>query len=93
MQHTVVSLASSDAVAVEAFEQWNDHPPVGAEHLTEVAGGGRTAFAQAQQWAIHQAVAVPIFVTASLVGAAKKVQGLSVDPAGFPLFYDAWLAR
>src|SRR5207249_12108738 len=47
MQHTVVSLASSDAVAVEAFEQWNDHPPVGAEHLTEVAGGGRTAFAQA----------------------------------------------
>ncbi|WP_410585908.1 ABC transporter substrate-binding protein [Amycolatopsis sp. lyj-23] len=56
-------------------------------------GTRRTAYAQAQQWALKQAVVVPLFVPSSLVGAKKKVQGLTADPAGFPQFRDAWLAR
>lgn len=50
------------------------------------------AYAKVQEFVLKNAVVVPTYVPAYLVGASKKVQGLDWDPAAFPIFYDAWLS-
>jgi peptide/nickel transport system substrate-binding protein len=49
-------------------------------------------YAQAQQYILRHAMAMPIYVPEYLVGAAKNVHGITFDPQAYPVFYDVWLA-
>jgi peptide/nickel transport system substrate-binding protein len=51
------------------------------------------AYHRAQRWAVEHATVVPLYVPAYLLAADRSVHGLTADPAGFPLFYDAWVAK
>jgi peptide/nickel transport system substrate-binding protein len=51
------------------------------------------AYAQVQQWAITNAVVVPVYVQTELTVTAPGANGLAYDVQAFPLFYDAWLEQ
>ena len=53
----------------------------------------RRDYAQAQRYLVTHAIALPVYVQTSLVGAANKVHGLAWDAQAYPLFYDGWIAR
>jgi peptide/nickel transport system substrate-binding protein len=53
----------------------------------------RNAYADAQRQAIRQAVVVPLYAPVYTLGAATSVHLKTFDPAGFPLFHDAWAGR
>lgn len=48
-------------------------------------------YAKVQQWAIQQAVVVPMYVENSSVGVAKNVKGLRMSVSAWPEFYGAWV--
>lgn len=50
-------------------------------------------YTQAQRYLVTHAIAMPVYVQTTLVGAANEVRGLSWDAQAYPLFYDVWLAR
>lgn len=56
---------------------------------------GRQAelYAKAQQQITADAAVFPAYVFNYVVGAAKKVQGITFEPQAFPTFYDTWLAQ
>ena len=51
------------------------------------------AYAQVQQWAITNAVVVPVYVQTELTVVAPGTNGLTYDVQAFPLFYDVWLEQ
>jgi peptide/nickel transport system substrate-binding protein len=66
--------------------------------LTEAATSSdadirRRDYAQAQHYLLAHAIALPVYVPTTLVGATNKVHGLTFDAQAYPLFYDAWIAR
>ncbi|MFB7876603.1 ABC transporter substrate-binding protein [Nocardia sp. NPDC056064] len=75
---------------------WVNDPQVDAW----VTGAARTTdtevqrrdYADAQKWAIDQAVVIPVFVPASQVATGQRVHGIAAAPSSYPVFYDAWLS-
>jgi peptide/nickel transport system substrate-binding protein len=61
-----------------------------AESTTDQSVRSRD-YAAVQRDVISQALALPVYVQANLVGASDKVHGLSFDPDSSLLFYDAWV--
>lgn len=51
------------------------------------------AYAQIQEWAIANAVVIPVYVQAELTASAPHVHGITFDPSGFVMFYDAWIEQ
>lgn len=50
-------------------------------------------YAQTQAWVVEHAATVPIYAATTLVGVAGHLQGVRIDPNGWPLFGDAWTSR
>ncbi|TCO62322.1 ABC transporter substrate-binding protein [Actinocrispum wychmicini] len=48
-------------------------------------------YTQVQHYLVDHAMVMPLYVPESLVGAAKRVRGLTFEAAGYPLFYDVSL--
>jgi peptide/nickel transport system substrate-binding protein len=53
----------------------------------------RADYAKTQERAIALGLVVPLYVRDNIVGAAKTVHGLDVDPNTWVTFRDAWLSR
>jgi peptide/nickel transport system substrate-binding protein len=73
-------------VSVPRLDGWLD----GAE-TTSTAATRASDYAQAQQYIIKNALAVPLFVEEETVGASTAVHGVVFDANAYPLFYGAWL--
>ncbi|MGC0421385.1 ABC transporter substrate-binding protein [Embleya sp. AB8] len=50
-------------------------------------------YRQLQEFLVKHALTVPMYVPTYLIGADKKVHGVTFEAAAFPLFYDAWLGK
>lgn len=48
------------------------------------------AYAEVQEWAIDQAVVLPIYVQSQFVFFDRDVHGITTDATGWVQFYDAW---
>lgn len=51
------------------------------------------AYAKVQKYVTDHAVAIPVYVPATIGAVTTKVQGLTWDPSGFPRVHGAWIAR
>jgi peptide/nickel transport system substrate-binding protein len=50
-----------------------------------------SVYAQVQKRVIDLALVVPLYVPESIFGVSQRVQGLTLDPAAWVLFHDAWV--
>lgn len=65
----------------------------GTEISTADPADAATAVGQAQQYINEHALALPTYASSYLLGASKKVHGVTFDPTAYPLFYDVWLGK
>lgn len=50
-------------------------------------------YGELQRYILAHALTLPMYVPTYLIGAKKKVHGVTFEAAAYPLFHDAWLGR
>lgn len=50
-------------------------------------------YGEIQKYLVEHALTLPMYVPTYLIGAEKKVHGVTFEAAAYPLFYDAWLGK
>lgn len=75
-------------VTFPELDKWLD----GAETSNDQAAR-ITRYVQAQKFIAEHALALPTYVAANLVGYSSRVEGLTFEANGYPLFYDVSIGK
>jgi peptide/nickel transport system substrate-binding protein len=60
----------------------------GAESLDRTARDD--LYGRVQHDVLASAAVVPLYTPSSIMGVARRVDGIGVDPNAWPVFFDAW---